>query len=78
MAAKYDIAQYLVNLHTLLQAQESAGGVIKSQTLAEEYHRNWDLLKQEITNETGSSDGERDHGHETGTDRARDEPGRRI
>ena len=44
---KYTIAQYLVNLHTLLSAQE-ATGLIKSVAIVEEYERQWGLLKQTI------------------------------
>lgn len=55
MADKYEIAEYLVNLHTLLTAQDETGGLLKSQVLTEEYNRNWDLLKKEIENETRQS-----------------------
>lgn len=48
---KYDLAQYLVNLHTLLMAQEAAGGLIKNQMLLDEYNRNWVLLKATIAKE---------------------------
>lgn len=48
---KYDLAQYLVNLHTLLSAQEAGGGLIKSQVLLDEYNRNWTLLKDTIAKE---------------------------
>lgn len=48
---KFEIAQYLVNLHVLLTAQETTGGLNKSATLASEYNRNWDLLKAEINKE---------------------------
>lgn len=48
---KFELAHYLVNLHTLLVAQETTGGLNKSATLASEYNRNWDLLKTEINKE---------------------------
>lgn len=78
---KADLAQYLVNLHTLLQAQDSAGGLVKSDTLIAEYDKNWDLLKDTINKENedetrnGNDDRQRP---ETGADRSRDQPGRRV
>lgn len=46
---KYELAQYLVNLHTLMEAQDAAG-LQKSKAVAEEYTRTWGQLKQEIEN----------------------------
>jgi hypothetical protein len=45
---KADLAQYLVNLHTLLAAQGSGAHSVPSAVLSAEYDRNWALLKQEI------------------------------
>lgn len=45
---KVELAQYLVNLHTLLDAQSKGATAIPSTVLSEEYERNWSLLKQEI------------------------------
>lgn len=44
---KTELAQYLVNLHTLLAAQTS-GTSAPSAVLSAEYERNWKLLKEEI------------------------------
>lgn len=52
MTKRYDLAQYLVNLHTLLAAQSSAAHSVPSAVLSAEYDRNWALLKEEIANET--------------------------
>lgn len=48
---KYEIASYLVSLHTLLEAQSKGAHSIPSTTLAAEYERNWSLLKDIITKE---------------------------
>lgn len=48
---KIEIASYLVDLHNLLQAQESTGGTAKSNTLLNEYNKYWVLLKETITKE---------------------------
>ena len=47
-----EMAEYLVNLHTLLQAQESAGGIKKSQALLDEYNTVWDAFKTELTDDS--------------------------
>ncbi len=47
---KADLAQYLVNLHTLMAAQAS-GIANPSQTLAAEYERGWAELKSIIEDE---------------------------
>lgn len=44
---KADLAQYLVNLQTLMEAQE-ANGQLKSAELGAEYNRMWAELKQAI------------------------------
>lgn len=58
---KAEIAEYLVNLHTLMAAQEGAGLGQKSTILTDEYNKFWKLLKQEIVNETrnGNDDSKR-------------------
>lgn len=52
---KYDLAQYLVNLQTLLESQERTG-LEKSTSIAEEYNSSWgklkDAIKQEKEDET--------------------------
>lgn len=48
---KYQTAEYLANLHTLLTAQESAGGTEKSRTLSAEYDKHWGILKDQINKE---------------------------
>lgn len=56
---KEELVQYLVNLHFLMEAQDKTA-VPKSRTLADEYEKHWDMLKDAITketeNETRSSD----------------------
>ena len=44
---KYELAAYLVNLHMLMDAQPKVVDTT-SNTLAEEYARVWEELKQEI------------------------------
>lgn len=48
---KFEIAGYLVNLHTLLEAQSKGVVSIPSTVLADEYNKHWDLLKATITKE---------------------------
>lgn len=50
-SSKFELAEYLVDLHTLLMAQEQAGGLAKSDTLLNEYNKNWGLLKDIINKE---------------------------
>lgn len=59
--SKFELASYLVNLHNLLEAQEAAGSVQKSTTLAEEYEKNWSLLKSTITKENSDEARNRNH-----------------
>lgn len=47
---KYELAGYLVNLHTLMDAQQ-ATGANPSTLLADDYRKHWDLLKSTITKE---------------------------
>lgn len=51
MNEKYDLAMYLVNLHTLMDAQR-ANGQAPSQTIGDEYNHGWAKLKEIITHET--------------------------
>lgn len=51
MATKFELAQYLVNIHTLMQAQTASVHSIPSTTLADDYNRTWDILKDTITKE---------------------------
>lgn len=48
---KAEIAQYLVNLNTLLSAQTATGTAIPSTVLAAEYNKHWTMLKDSITME---------------------------
>jgi hypothetical protein len=50
---RFDIAQYLVNLHTLMEAQD-ATGVTKSTLLVNEYNKHWGLLRTAIEKENGN------------------------
>lgn len=47
---KNEIAEYLVNLHTLMEAQDDVG-LNKSTLLADEYNKHWGLLRTEIEKE---------------------------
>lgn len=49
---KAEISEYLVNLHTLIQAQTSSVNSIPSATLAAEYDKYWGLLKEAIQKES--------------------------
>lgn len=48
---KADLAEYLVNLHILMEAQQATGGNLPSTFLADEYNKHWGLLKATITKE---------------------------
>lgn len=48
---KNDIASYLVSLHTLLDAQSKGSHSIPSNSLADEYEKHWELLKEAIQKE---------------------------
>lgn len=51
MATKYELASYLVSLHTLLEAQSKGHVSVPSTVLGDEYERNWGKLKDIITKE---------------------------
>lgn len=68
---KYELAQYLVNLNTLLQAQ-TANINIASQTLATEYEACWKQLKEAINNETRQSADKHNDRNQSGTDQQGD------
>ncbi len=53
---KATLAQYLVNLHTLLSAQDAVGSIQKSEVLLKEYEEQWGLLKEAITNQKEATD----------------------
>lgn len=71
MANKFDIAQYLVNLNMLMDAQ-TANGTVPSTVLKNEYNRVWGQLKEEINHEARQSQ-QQQHAErsEAGTERAR-------
>lgn len=48
---KAEIASYLVNLHTLLEAQTKGQRSIATPALGEEYEKHWELLKEAIAKE---------------------------
>lgn len=48
---KVEIAGYLASLNSLIEAQEKSGTNLRSQLLAQEYEKYWNLLKQIITKE---------------------------
>lgn len=72
---KAEIAEYLVNLHTLMDAQRATGGSPVSSTLSAEYEKNWGLLKDAITKENENEARSRNNRNvdEGGTDSARDQ-----
>lgn len=64
--SKYELAQYLVNLNTLIQAQ-TANISNASSTLATEYTRCWGQLKEAIQNETRTRADKHDDRNQIGT-----------
>lgn len=52
---KQELADYLANLHTLMEAQE-ATGINKSPWLIDEYNSAWAQFKETIKDETGTSE----------------------
>lgn len=48
MATKYELANYLSSLHSLMEGQDK-NGLLKSTLLGDEYTKHWGLLKQAIT-----------------------------
>lgn len=81
MPSKYELASYLTNLHTLLEAQSKGVVSVPSTVLAEEYERNWGLLKDIITKENENE--ARNNRNQSDLDESRaypspDQPGRRI
>lgn len=72
---KSDLAQYLVNLHTLMEAQQATGGLNPSSILAVEYEKNWSLLKSTITKENENETRPRNdsNNNENRTDPSRDQ-----
>ena len=51
MMNKVELAGYLVNLHTLLEAQSKASNGVPSTVLAGEYEKHWKLLKEGVGKE---------------------------
>ncbi len=58
MSEKYDLADYLVNLISIMESKEDAG-LLKGKTLHKEYDRCYaefkGILQKEHENETGQS-----------------------
>lgn len=73
--SKYDLAQYLVNLHTLLQAQ-TASVHNASAVLSAEYDRVWAQLKETVDNEARSKQ-QSEGRHESGAHQQGSQPLRR-
>lgn len=48
---KAELAQYLVNLSTLLDAQNRSAAAVPSQVLTAEYDKHWAMLKDAIAKE---------------------------
>lgn len=75
---KFELAAYLVNLHTLMDAQFANPVADVSQTLAAEYEKHWGLLKEAIAKENGhearKSQFERKSGSEDGASIKRYQP----
>lgn len=51
MASKYEIASYLVSLHSLLEAQTKGQASVASSVLWAEYEKHWGMLKDMINKE---------------------------
>lgn len=47
---KTELAGYLINLHSLMEAQKGSNAM-SSTVLADEYEKHWNLLKAVITKE---------------------------
>lgn len=63
---KVEIAGYLVNLHTLLEAQSKGQTSVPSSVLAAEYEKHWGLLKEAIAKENADDEARRsEHGRES-------------
>lgn len=45
---KYDTAQYLVNLVTLIEFQKASGAHNPSKVLSTEFEKGWEVLKRQI------------------------------
>jgi hypothetical protein len=73
---KAELAQYLVNLQTLMDSQAATGNLASS-TLREEYERQWGKLKEEIKKDEARTEHEQDRRPETGTEQPRGQPLRR-
>jgi hypothetical protein len=58
---KAELANYLVSLHTLLDAQSKGAHSIPSATLAEEYERTWGQFKELIAKDR-NDERRTDHG----------------
>lgn len=75
---KDEMASYLVSLHSLIDAQTKGQHSLASTTLADEYARVWELLKETIQkeneDETRSSERERPVGSEDGAGIESSEP----
>lgn len=72
---KVELADYLVNLHTLMQAQTSNVSNA-SATLAEEYERCWGQLKETIQDEARKSAKQSDGIDKDRADQQSNQPGR--
>lgn len=75
---KYDLAQYLVNLYTLMDAQSKGQHSTPSTVFVGEYTRAWDQLKDIINKEQENARQSTDNAErtQTGTGRSSGEPGR--
>lgn len=71
---KGELAEYLVNLHTLMDAQRATGSN-PSTIFADEYQKHWDLLKYIITKENEDETKNRNNRNinESGTNPSRDQ-----
>lgn len=51
---KDEIAQYLVNLESLMATIQATGSRQRPRWMIDEYNRNWELLKQGVEDEARS------------------------
>lgn len=81
MPTKFELAEYLINLHAIMSAQEETGGLMKSRLLVDEYNKQWGVLKSIIEKENEDEARPKSNApriDETRTDSPRDQPSRGL
>jgi hypothetical protein len=67
---KLELSAYLVNLHTLIDAQSKGAHSIPSTVLADEYNKHWGLLKEAIATEKADDETRTSRPQQHGRDEA--------